>query len=81
MPACVNFTSVILSSGESTSPRYEGIENALSLENTDIRIFNKPVARQYRRMGVALAYGSLDESTDDIRAKAKAAADAVHIIL
>ncbi len=74
-------SAVILSLGESTSPRYEGIENALSLENTDIRIFNKPVARQYRRMGVALAYGSLDESTDDIRAKAKAAADAVHIIL
>lgn len=74
-------SAVILSLGESTSPRYEGIENALSLENTDIRIFNKPVARQYRRMGVALAYGSLDESTDDIRAKAKAAADAVRIIL
>lgn len=74
-------SAVILSSGESTSPRYEGIENALSLENTDIRIFNKPVGRQYRRMGVALAYGSLDESTDDIRAKAKAAADAVHVIL
>lgn len=74
-------SAVILSLGESTSPRYEGIENALSLENTDIRIFNKPVARQYRRMGVALAYGSLDESTDDIRAKAKAAADAVHVIL
>lgn len=74
-------SAVILSLGESTSPRYEGIENALSLENTDIRIFNKPVARQYRRMGVALAYASLDESTDDIRAKAKAAADAVHVIL
>lgn len=77
----VGASAVILASGESNNPQYEGIENGLALENTDIRIFNKPVARHYRRMGVALAYGNLEESTDDIRARAKAVADAVRVIL
>lgn len=75
-------SAVILADRASTTPpSYEGIEQALSVENTDIRIFNKPVAREYRRMGVALAYGTVDENTDTLRQKAKAAADKVKVII
>lgn len=75
-------SAVILADRASTTaPDYEGIEQALSAENTDIRIFNKPVAREYRRMGVALAYGSVDENTDTLRQKAKAAADKIKVII
>lgn len=75
-------SAVILADRASTTaPDYEGIEQALSVENTDIRIFNKPIAREYRRMGVALAYGSVDENTDTLRQKAKAAADKVKVII
>jgi len=75
-------SAVILADRASTiPPSYEGIEQALSVENTDIRIFNKPVAREYRRMGVALAYGTVDENTDTLRQKAKAAADKVKVII
>ena len=75
-------SAVILADRASTTaPDYEGIEQALSAENTDIRIFNKPIAREYRRMGVALAYGTADENTDTLRQKAKAAADKVKVII
>ena len=33
----------------------EGLDQALSHANTQLRIFGKPDARMYRRMGVALA--------------------------
>lgn len=75
-------SAVILADRASTTaPEYDGIEQALSAENTDLRIFNKPVAREYRRMGVALAYGAVDENTDILRQKAKAAADNVKVII
>lgn len=75
-------SAVILADRASTTaPDYEGIEQALTAENTDIRIFNKPIAREYRRMGVALAYGTVDENTDTLRQKAQAAADKVKVII
>ena len=61
------------------SPRvvgYEGLEQALSFPNTQVRIFGKPDTRKYRRMGVALARG---ETTDEARALAKKVADSVTI--
>ncbi len=34
--------------------------DAAQVPNTDFKIFGKPSARPYRRMGVALAYGDND---------------------
>ena len=48
-------SAVILASQESRQISYSGIEKALALKNTDVRIFGKPDSRKYRRMGVALA--------------------------
>ena len=36
-------------------PEYSGIEDAMSVEGVDVRIFNKPETRLNRRMGVVLA--------------------------
>lgn len=50
---------------------YRGLEKALAIKNTDLRLFGKPVAYQRRRMGVALAYG---DDVEDCRQRAKQAA-------
>jgi phosphoribosylglycinamide formyltransferase 2 len=60
-----------------TAPRvagYDGVDKALALRDTQIRIFGKPDTRLFRRMGVALARA---ESTDAARKLAKKAADCV----
>ncbi len=60
------------------APRYEGLEKALSIPDTKIRIFGKPTTRPKRRMGVALASG---DNVKEAREKAKAAAEAIKIVL
>jgi len=54
---------------------FEGIEKALAVPQTDIRLFGKPEAFKKRRMGVALAYGN---DTNDARKRAKEAASKVN---
>ena len=74
-------SAVILAPDASTSePRYEGIENALSMSRVDVRIFGKPTTRKYRRMAVALAHDMLGASTDGVRELAKKAAGKVKVI-
>jgi phosphoribosylglycinamide formyltransferase 2 len=68
-------SAVILA--DRTAPRvagYDGVDQALALRDTQIRIFGKPDTRLFRRMGVALARA---ESTDAARKLAKKAADCV----
>ena len=48
-------SSVILPEGESTQLSYQNIDEALQIENTQIRLFGKPEVSGQRRMGVALA--------------------------
>jgi len=70
-------SAVILADRE--SPRvlgYEGVDAALALPNTQLRIFGKPDTRKHRRMGVALARAV---SADAARALARQAADLVSI--
>lgn len=49
---------------------FNGIEKALAVSQTDIRLFGKPEAFKKRRMGVTLAYGN---SAEDARLRAKEA--------
>lgn len=49
-------SAVILGSKEGIPLRYEGLAEALMDSGTDIRIFNKPLSRVHRRMGVMLTY-------------------------
>jgi len=52
-------SAVVLAHHESTEfPSYDGVTEAAQVPNTDFKLFGKPSARPYRRMGVALAYGN-----------------------
>ena len=50
---------VILATKTKTpSPNYCGLDAALQVPETEIRIFGKPTTRKWRRMGVALSQGN-----------------------
>jgi phosphoribosylglycinamide formyltransferase 2 len=68
----------ILVEGESTSVRFEGLNEALAEPRTALRLFGKPEVSGHRRMGVALALG---ESIEDARERARRVAGAVRPIL
>ena len=69
-------SSVILVSGESQNVQFGNLENALSIANTQLRLFGKPEVSGTRRMGVALALG---ETIEQAREIANQCADAVKI--
>ena len=63
-------SSVVLAEKENKSfPVYLGLEEAAKISNIDFKIFGKPSAHKFRRMGVALAYGN--ESTSFLVSKSK----------
>ena len=67
-------SAVILVEGQSRSVRFSGLDQALAVPDTQIRLFGKPEVDGERRMGVALALG---ESVEDARAAAQEAAAAI----
>lgn len=67
-------SAVIYGGLEEKGIAFEGVEKALSLPGTDIRLFGKPESFERRRMGVALARAA---DTDEARKLAKQAADSV----
>jgi phosphoribosylglycinamide formyltransferase 2 len=70
-------SAVILASSQSDAISYEGVAEALAEKDVDIKLFGKPTAHPYRRMGVALAKAA---NVQDARAKAAFAASQVKII-
>jgi phosphoribosylglycinamide formyltransferase 2 len=64
-------SAVIYGGIDAAGVRFEGVDEALRIPGTDLRLFGKPVAFKTRRMGVALASG---EDTDQARQRAKSAA-------
>ena len=63
-------SAVILSSDESDKqPNITGLDLAANFANTDFKLFGKPETKIYRRMGVALAYGTMDTKILVERAK------------
>lgn len=69
-------SAVVLADRDSDNFSIHGIENALKVKGSDVRVFGKPVARRYRRMGVALARGG---TTKEARKKAKTVAGKIGI--
>ena len=73
LPICtaqrnVGASAVIYGGIESENPVYEGVEIALQVPETAIRLFGKLTALPRRRMGVALAAGSsIEEARDRAR--------------
>jgi phosphoribosylglycinamide formyltransferase 2 len=65
---------VIYGGVDSAGIVFEGVDEALRIEGTDLRLFGKPESFVKRRMGVALARG---DDTAQARSRATAAASAV----
>jgi phosphoribosylglycinamide formyltransferase 2 len=68
----------LLAEGHSNAPRFDGLDEALAIEDTSVRLFGKPEVHGRRRLGVVLATA---ETLDDARLRAQAAADAISITL
>ncbi|MEL0048511.1 MAG: formate-dependent phosphoribosylglycinamide formyltransferase [Gammaproteobacteria bacterium] len=71
-------SAVIIAKGNSTALRFGGLEQALAVPDTQIRLFGKPEVAGERRVGVALALG---DDLQSARETAKAAAASVDIVL
>jgi phosphoribosylglycinamide formyltransferase 2 len=67
-------SAVIYGQLEEKGIAFEGVDEALRVPDSDIRLFGKPESFTRRRMGVALANG---KDTDEARARAKLAAGKV----
>jgi len=67
-------SAVIYGGIESKNLKYSGLETALNIPCSDVRLFGKPESFVKRRMGVALATG---KDTDEARDRAKLAASLV----
>ena len=72
----VGASAVILGGIDAQGVSYEGLDKALSVPTSEIRLFGKPEAFVNRRMGVALANA---ETTDEARTRAVKAATMIVI--
>lgn len=70
-------SAVILAEKHSDSINFEGVAEALSEVDVDVRLFGKPDSRPFRRMGVALAKG---QDIQEAREKANTAASKIRIV-
>jgi len=66
----VGASAVILATKEGVNPIYTGVESAIALQQTDIRIFGKPTTRPYRRMAVALAFDKPGSNVVQVKERA-----------
>jgi phosphoribosylglycinamide formyltransferase 2 len=73
-------SAVVLATKESARFEITGMEQVLTNENTDVRIFGKPSIRPYRRMAVVLCNGALQEDVQIIKNKAMALSKQMHVI-
>ncbi|MBI1392021.1 MAG: formate-dependent phosphoribosylglycinamide formyltransferase [Alphaproteobacteria bacterium] len=70
-------SAVIYGKLDAEGVSFDGLDNALSVPETDLRLFGKPVAYQKRRMGVAMATG---ETVEEARARARECASRVVVV-
>lgn len=81
LSAPASASAVVLADRDAEDFTITGLAEALAMgddvNRVDVRVFGKPVTRPYRRMAVALATAA---TTDEARALAKRAADAVQIV-
>lgn len=81
VPEVVNLapaaSHVVLAPEAAEEVTFSGLDAALSVPETKLRLFGKPDTRPGRRMGVALSFGT---DTDEARDRAEQAAHAVRIV-
>ncbi|NET52298.1 MAG: formate-dependent phosphoribosylglycinamide formyltransferase [Merismopedia sp. SIO2A8] len=69
-------SAVILARAAGSNPQFIGMDAALRIPQTTLRLFGKPICRKNRRMGVALALGG---TIEEARNRAKACAKQVSV--
>lgn len=69
-------SAVIYGGMDAEGVSFEGVETALAVPGSQLRLFGKPISYEKRRMGVAIAWGS---SVEEGRERAKKAASAVKV--
>ncbi|MCL2536383.1 MAG: ATP-grasp domain-containing protein, partial [Nocardiaceae bacterium] len=70
-------SAVIYGGVEAVGVAFEGVADALSVPETDLRLFGKPEAFTRRRMGVAVSTGP---DVDTARERAREAASKVRVV-
>lgn len=69
-------SAVIYGGIDAKGVEFDGLDSALQVPQTDVRLFGKPESFARRRMGVALAY---DDDIESARARARKAAACVKV--
>ncbi|PBQ32157.1 phosphoribosylglycinamide formyltransferase 2 [Sphingobacteriaceae bacterium] len=73
-------SAVVLASKEGIRPDFKGIEEVLENKNTDVKVFNKPTTRPYRRMAVVLCNDIIEADIMLTKEKAIALSKKIEII-
>ncbi|HXD93707.1 MAG TPA: formate-dependent phosphoribosylglycinamide formyltransferase [Bacteroidia bacterium] len=73
-------SAVVLATQEGKNPSYSGVESVLQNHQTDVRIFNKPTTRPYRRMAVVLTHDKIGTDVGKVKDKAIGFAKEINIV-
>ena len=73
-------SAVILADKNADQYSIDGLDKALKVKNSDVKIFGKPSTRPYRRMAVALTYGDKNSDVKELVNKAKSNAQQISIL-
>jgi len=73
-------SAVVLAEKQGNAPDFKGVETVLENSHTDVKIFNKPFTRPYRRMAVVLCNGNTSENIIDIKNKAITLAKNIEVV-
>lgn len=76
----VGASAVVLATQEGKNPSYTGVESVLQNQLTDVRIFNKPTTRPYRRMAVVLTHDKVGANVNAVKEKAIKLAKEINIL-
>ena len=63
-------SAVVLAAREGGRPGFNGVAEVLKNKNTDVKIFNKPATRPYRRMAVVLCNDAATADVNSVKEKA-----------
>lgn len=73
-------SAVVLATKEGGRPDFKGLTEVLENKNTDVKIFNKPTTRPYRRMAVVLCNDNINEGADKPRERAMLLSKQIELI-
>ncbi len=73
-------SAVVLANKEGGRPEFKGVETVLENKNTDVKLFNKPTTRPYRRMAVVLCNDLPTVNVDLVKEKAVKLSKIIEVI-